>query len=144
MRTACLSMLLIRSDSFHPHFGEIYSEGRKALSTKYINCFSGTRSLDLLTSMRRLRIIQSPSFLPPSSVRRAHRTVSPLANRYQSFSVMSQKKHQASADPTGQPEGNNEPLPPLSPKDFRTYNRMAEQMDQFVRTLPPIIPFPPR
>ncbi|KAF4216669.1 hypothetical protein CNMCM8980_006472 [Aspergillus fumigatiaffinis] len=44
---------------------------------------------------------------------------------------MSQKKHQASPDPTGQPEGNNEPLPPLSPKDFRTYNRMAEQMDQF-------------
>ncbi|GFF37083.1 hypothetical protein IFM58399_04770 [Aspergillus lentulus] len=44
---------------------------------------------------------------------------------------MSQKNSQASPDPTGQAKGNNEPLPPLSPKDFRTYNRMAEQMDQF-------------
>ncbi|KAH2465379.1 hypothetical protein KXW63_005434 [Aspergillus fumigatus] len=44
---------------------------------------------------------------------------------------MSPKKHQASADPHGHRDGNNEPLPPLSPKDFRTYNRMAEQMDQF-------------
>ncbi|GIJ91718.1 hypothetical protein Asppvi_010690 [Aspergillus pseudoviridinutans] len=44
---------------------------------------------------------------------------------------MSHKKHQASPDSSSQPDGNNEPLPPLSPKDFRTYNRMAEQMNQF-------------
>ncbi|GIK04295.1 hypothetical protein Aspvir_008374 [Aspergillus viridinutans] len=44
---------------------------------------------------------------------------------------MSQKNHQACPDSTSQPDGNNEPLPPLSPKDFQTYNRMAEHMDHF-------------
>ncbi|KAF7114051.1 hypothetical protein CNMCM5793_007031 [Aspergillus hiratsukae] len=44
---------------------------------------------------------------------------------------MSQKKDQASPDSSSQQDGNSEPLPPLSPKDFRTYNRLAEHMDQF-------------
>ncbi|RHZ64357.1 hypothetical protein CDV55_103044 [Aspergillus turcosus] len=44
---------------------------------------------------------------------------------------MSPKKDQASPASSSQPDGNNEPLPPLSPKDFRTYNRMAEKMDYY-------------
>ncbi|GIC93197.1 hemerythrin domain-containing protein [Aspergillus udagawae] len=81
--------------------------------------------------MRRLPIIQRPSFLRLRAVPLVHRPIFLVATRHQSFSVMSQKKHQASPDSSSQPDGNNEPLPPLSPKDFRTYNRMAEQMDQF-------------
>jgi hypothetical protein len=140
MRTACLLAILIRSDLFHPHLGGIYSARKKRSNPyKYMKCFSHIRSSHPLSSMRRLPIIQRPSFLRLRAIPLVHRPIFLVATRHQSFSVMSQKKHQASPDSSSQPDGNNEPLPPLSPKDFRTYNRMAEQMDQFVRAPTPII-----
>lgn len=47
---------------------------------------------------------------------------------------VSQNKGDTEAGPAG---SRSEPeLPPLSPQEFKTYNRLAETMDYFVRILP--------
>jgi len=51
------------------------------------------------------------------------------------FEKMAEEIPQASA-PTeaAAPKQEEQDLPKLSPQEFRTYNRMAEHMDMFVRT----------
>ena len=44
--------------------------------------------------------------------------------------------------PEKETEAESEPaLPPLTPQEFRIYNRLAEQMEYFVLAPPPPLPF---
>lgn len=53
----------------------------------------------------------------------------------------SEPEDEKQAEPEPEPEPE---LPPLTPQEFRVYNRLAEQMEYFVRPhLPPLFPAPP-
>jgi hypothetical protein len=69
-------------------------------------------------------------FLRPQSLLRTQFIPVQLSSRISSHYPMGAKK--MSTD-------SGEPLPPLSANDFRTYNRMSEQMEAFVS--PPLFRF---
>lgn len=74
--------------------------------------------------MRGLRAIVPPSFSRAPISARLYSSAS--ARVFTPFSIMAKNSNASKLEDSG------EPLPKLSPSEFRTYNRLAEQMDAFV------------